>query len=257
VPSPLDSLRFRDGGRSGEDIQKRIVAGLPRHLAPGGRAQIVTELGEREGEPLVNRLRAWLDGAPLDIHILRLGEHTAEKYAVGHAQGEDYGAYLESVDAWAANLRAHAYTRVVSLVISFEWSDPQFGPPWDRVDEAPPPRRDAGAEIDAIFEAERLVRRAGLPEMFKHSWVERAGPIAVLDAYLLGGAIDAKAKATLLGQALTMEYFLDVAEREILGRLDTPVAVPELIRSLKQFDEAMVIEALRSLLRQRLVRIGQ
>jgi len=257
VPSPLDSLRFRDGGRSGEDIQKRIVAGLPRHLAPGGRAQIVTELGEREGEPLVNRLRAWLDGAPLDIHILRLGEHTAEKYAVGHAQGEDYSAYLESVDAWAANLRAHAYTRVVSLVISFEWSDPQFGPPWDRVDEAPPPRRDAGAEIDAIFEAERLVRRAGLPEMFQHSWVERAGPIAVLDAYLLGGAIDAKAKATLLGQALTMEYFLDVAEREILGRLDTRVAVPELIRSLKQFDEAMVIEALRSLLRQRLVRIGQ
>jgi hypothetical protein len=54
-----------------------------------------------------------------------------------------------------------------------------------------------------------------------------------------------------------MEYFLDVAEREILGRLDTRVAVPELIRSLKQFDEAMVIEALRSLLRQRLVRIGQ
>jgi hypothetical protein len=30
-------LGFRDGGRSGEDIQKRIVAGLPDHLAPGGR----------------------------------------------------------------------------------------------------------------------------------------------------------------------------------------------------------------------------
>ena len=47
VPSPLDTLRFRDGGRSGEDVQKRIVAGLPHHLAPGGMAQIVTELGER------------------------------------------------------------------------------------------------------------------------------------------------------------------------------------------------------------------
>src|SRR5271165_4598296 len=33
VPSPLNSLGFRDGGRSGEDIQKRIVAGLPQHLA--------------------------------------------------------------------------------------------------------------------------------------------------------------------------------------------------------------------------------
>jgi carbamoyltransferase len=37
VPSPVNTLGFRDGGRSGEDIQKRIVAGLPDHLAPGGR----------------------------------------------------------------------------------------------------------------------------------------------------------------------------------------------------------------------------
>jgi methylase of polypeptide subunit release factors len=43
VPSPVDTLGFRDGGRSGEDIQKRIVAGLPHYLAPGGMAQLVTE----------------------------------------------------------------------------------------------------------------------------------------------------------------------------------------------------------------------
>jgi Methyltransferase small domain len=30
VPSPVDAIRFRDGGRSGEDTLKRIVAGLPR-----------------------------------------------------------------------------------------------------------------------------------------------------------------------------------------------------------------------------------
>ena len=72
VSSPVDVLMFRDGGPSGEAILERIVQGLPLHLAAGGIAQIVTELGEREGEPIVQRVRQWLDGAPMDIHILRL-----------------------------------------------------------------------------------------------------------------------------------------------------------------------------------------
>jgi carbamoyltransferase len=62
VPSPLDEFKFRDGGRPGEAVQQRIVAALPRYLAPGGIAQIVTELGEREGEPIVRRVRQWLGG---------------------------------------------------------------------------------------------------------------------------------------------------------------------------------------------------
>jgi len=55
VPSPLDALGFRDGGRSGEDVLARIVQRLPSHLAAGGIAQVVTELGEREGESLERR----------------------------------------------------------------------------------------------------------------------------------------------------------------------------------------------------------
>ncbi len=35
VPSPVDALRFRDGGSSGDECHQRIVAGLPKHLAPG------------------------------------------------------------------------------------------------------------------------------------------------------------------------------------------------------------------------------
>jgi Methyltransferase small domain len=89
VPSPVDSLQFRDGGRSGEDVQRRIIAGLPHHLAPGGIAQIVTELGERGDEQLSDRLREWLGGAPMDIYILRLRENSATGYAIGHADGND------------------------------------------------------------------------------------------------------------------------------------------------------------------------
>jgi len=259
VPSPLDALQFRDGGRSGEDILKRIVAGLPHHLAPDGIAQIVTELGERDNEPLVDRLREWLNGAAMDIHILRLGEHTSTKYAIGHAKGDDYQAFLDSIDEWASNLRSQGFIRVVSLVISFQWSDAAFGPPWERVDESPAPRSSAGSEIEAAFLAERLTRRLDFEQVLQHSWLCRVGPIALLDARVLGSDLRAKAKATLLGQALKIEHHLDPLEREILDRLEGRIAVPELIRILRDLnvDEQAVIAATRALLRRGLVRVDR
>jgi len=256
VPSPLNSLGFRDGGRSGEDIQKRIVAGLPQHLAQNGIAQVITELGERDHEPLVLRLREWLNGAPMDIHILRLSEHTTVKYAIGHAKGDDYHEFLDSVLQWESNLRSQGYIRVVSLILSFQWSNAACGPPWERVDESPPPHRAAGAEIDAAFIAERITRHADLEPALHHSWLCRAGPIALLDARVLGSGLRAKAKATLLGQALTIEHVLDPVEREILERIDASLPVPELIRIFSDLnvDEQSVIAAVRSLLRRQLIR---
>jgi methylase of polypeptide subunit release factors len=249
VPSPLDTLRFRDGGRSGEDIQKRIVAGLPRHLAAGGIAQIVTQLGERENEPIAGRLRGWLHGAPMDIHILRLAEHTAVQYASGHAKGDDYQSFLDSIQQWAGNLRAQGYIRVVSVVISFQWSS---GPSWERVAESLPPRRAAGAEIDAAFLAERMMRHADCEHVLKQSCLCLAGPIALLDARVLGSDLAAKAKATLMGQALTIEHRLDATEREVLDRIGGGIAVSDLIRIFGDLD---ALAATRSLLGRGLVRI--
>ena len=265
VPSPVDAVQFRDGGRSGEDIQRRIVAGLPQHLAPDGMAQLVTELGERDGEPPVRRLREWLRGAPMDIHILRLGEHAALQYAIAHAKGDNYEAFLDSTNDWAGNLRAQGYVRVVSLVISLQWSDPTLGPPWERVDESPPPRRVAGAEIDAAFLAERATRGRDWQQLLKHSRLRRAGSIAVLDAKVLGSGVLAKVKATLLGQALKIEYQLDPVERDILqlmhgdgdsgGEGDRCITVPDLIASVRNCNEAAVLAAARSLVRRQLVHI--
>jgi hypothetical protein len=270
VPSPLDTVRFRDGGRTGEDIQRRIVAGLPHHLAPGGIAQLVTELGEREGEPIGQRLREWLNGAPMDIHILRLGEHASVKYAVAHAKGDTYAAFLDSTEEWASNLRTQRYERVVSLLISFQWSDETCGPPWERVDESPPPQRFASTEIDAAFLAERCARRLDWQPFLEHSGLRRAGPIAILDAQVFGsdlggqlrGQLRAKTRATLLGQALRIEHQIDAVERDILCRIDDGdgegrISVPDLIEVFRgrHVDQASVFAAVRSLLRLQLVRI--
>jgi len=78
----VDTLGFRDGGRSGEDVQRRIVRGSSAAPRAGGAAQIVTEIGERDNEPLVQRVRQWLGSAPMDIHVLRLRIHPAAVYAM-------------------------------------------------------------------------------------------------------------------------------------------------------------------------------
>jgi methylase of polypeptide subunit release factors len=259
VPSPVNTLGFRDGGRSGEAIQKRIVSGLPDHLAHGGIAQMTTELGEREGEPLVSRLREWLNGAPMDIHILRLREYSAAKYAIAHAKGDDYKTFLESLDAWAGNLRDQDYARVVAVLISFQWSNPLLGPPWDRVEQAQPPQRSGWKEIEAAFLAERLSRQPDLREILNRSWLRRAGPIALFDARALGSNLPASAKATLLGQALTIEHPLDPIEREILVRAERRIAVSELIQMFRTMNcaEESVHAAITALLRGRLVFIEQ
>jgi len=256
VPSPADEFRFRDGGRSGEDVQQRIVAGLPRYLAQGGIAQMVTELGEREGEPIVERVREWLAGAPMDIHLLRLRVQSAENYAIGHATGDgNFGVYLESVRAWADNLRAHRYARVVSVLIAFAWSDPAAGPPWDRIDESQPSRREAGAEVEALICRERAARNGG--GALDGRWISRTGPIAVFESQILGEPVRAAARATLLGQALAIEHQLGALECEILHGLEHPVAVSGLLAVARErgIGESEVRAAIHSLQRRGLVRL--
>src|SRR3569623_338920 len=136
VPAPAQKVGFRDGGPSGEEVQRRIIEGLPRHLKKGGLAQIVTEFGASAAAPLDRRLRRWLGDAAIDLHVLRLRTHAAQTYAIGHADGDEPEAFLRSVGAWAANLRAHGYTRVVSVLLAFQWSEAS---PWSRVDQARPP----------------------------------------------------------------------------------------------------------------------
>ena len=253
VPSPVDAVRFRDGGRSGEDIQKRIVAGLPHYLAPGGIAHMVTELGERDQEPFTIRLREWLEGAPMDIHVLRLGTYDATSYAIGHASGENYDEFLGSVDAWTANLRSHRFERVVPVLISFAWSDPACGAPWQRMEESRPPKRAAGAEIEAAFVAGRMARRPDFASILNRSRLRLAGPVALVDARVLGRDL-LNAKATRLGRALAVEHQLDPLEREMLCYAERGIAVSELPTSLDKHDLGKnVLAAAASLLQKRLI----
>jgi len=255
VPAPEQKVGFRDGGPSGEEVQRRIVEGLPLHLGPAGVAQIVTELGESDADPLEGRLRRWLGEAAIDIHVLRLRTHAAQAYAIGHADGEDPAAFHRSVAAWAANLRAHGYTRVVSVLLTFQWSQ---ATPWSRADQARPPTGTAGAELEAMFAAERLARDHTLRGRLREGIVVRTGPVAVFESRALGTEVPPSIQARLFGQALSVEHPLDPLELDVLTHLERPLATAAIldVAAKVALPEDMVLNALVSLVGKGLARLA-
>lgn len=255
VPAPEQKVGFRDGGPSGEEVQRRIIEGLPRHLNDGGVAQIVTEFGESDADPLERRLRRWLGNAAIDIHVLRLRTHAAQVYAIGHADGDDPAAFLRSVDAWAANLRAHGYTRVVSVLLTFQRSEAL---PWSRVDEARPPTRPAGAEIEAIFAAERLARDGALRARLRDGRVVRTGPVAIFESRALGTEVPPSIRARLFGQALSVEHALSPLELDVLTHLEQPLPTEAILGVAAQVNlaEDTVLNALVALVGKGLARLA-
>ena len=60
MPTENNQLIFRDGGEDGEFLTRKIIAGLPRHLAPGGRLHCRTLATDRKELPVQRRFRATL-----------------------------------------------------------------------------------------------------------------------------------------------------------------------------------------------------
>jgi len=256
VPSPVDSLGYRDGGRDGESVQSRIFEGLPRHLAHDGIAQIVTEIGERDGESLVDRLRKWLNHAPMNILVLRLQVKSAANYASSHANTDDtYETYLNEIDEWASNLREHGYKQVSTVLIAIKWSDKNLGEAWGRIEDVDAPTMSIGSAIENIFETENLIRRPDLFEILKSEKLCLSGKIALLEAMELGGSkIDSKAQVKLLGAPLAIAKWVDRDELDILLALKEPMMLEGLANKLP-INEKILFDKISLLIKSGFVRL--
>ena len=69
VPSRETRMIYRDGGSDGEDVTRRIIAGLPEFLRPGGDFHCKCTATDRKDAPLEQRLREMLGPAASDFDI--------------------------------------------------------------------------------------------------------------------------------------------------------------------------------------------
>ena len=82
---PASSTRwiFQDAGAQGEEITRRIVAGLPQHLSPGGRLYCLALGADKHEQPFEHRIRTWLgeDQAEFDVLVAVVETHTPKQIA--------------------------------------------------------------------------------------------------------------------------------------------------------------------------------
>jgi SAM-dependent methyltransferase len=83
VPATSQRWIFQDGGAVGEEITRRIVAGLERYLSPGGGFYCLSLGMDRQGEPLEQRIRGWLGETEADFDVLlaAVDTHSPEQIA--------------------------------------------------------------------------------------------------------------------------------------------------------------------------------
>ena len=71
APSGSQAAALFSGGRSGEELLSRVIAGLDRHLSPGGVCHLVTLLVHpTQGPDYRERVSQWLDGRLSDFDVL-------------------------------------------------------------------------------------------------------------------------------------------------------------------------------------------
>lgn len=106
VPVAKPTCVFRDGGEDGEQIIRRIVEGLPGHLAPGGQFYAQTLVSDREGQPAEARVRSWLGDAQAEFDVAIIAETAREPFDfIGRAMQRGTH-YPEELQYWSAAFQA-------------------------------------------------------------------------------------------------------------------------------------------------------
>jgi carbamoyltransferase len=108
VPTPdVDTLLFRGGGPSGEDVLRRVVAGCADQLTDGGTCLIVTDLVQHSGVDYADKLAAWLGrDSGLTGVVLTTSSMTPYEYAVEHTHARRRAS--AELFRWIDHYRAQA-----------------------------------------------------------------------------------------------------------------------------------------------------
>jgi hypothetical protein len=102
-PATGAPLVYRDSGLPGDEMVRRVVSSVPRHLEPGGRAQVLANWVHRRGEPWQDRVAGWLHGGGCDAWVVQ--REVADPAAYVELWLKDAGVhgtadYVRRYDAW-------------------------------------------------------------------------------------------------------------------------------------------------------------
>ena len=128
VPSRETRMVYRDGGSDGEEVTRRIIAGLANHLRPGGDFHCTCTATDRSDAPLEQRLRAMIGPAEreFDLAVVVTSEFDPTEYYVRLAiAGRSTWAEAEE---WHHHFAALGVTKMVYATIDILRHERPHGP---------------------------------------------------------------------------------------------------------------------------------
>lgn len=113
---------YRDGGKLGDDVLKRVVIGLPDHLSPDGLFQSVGHIVVAGGPEREERLREWLGNGGFDVFALDLALFDREQLAYLQNFGSlglvAYQHYAREATRWLEHLERVGIERVAHSLLA-------------------------------------------------------------------------------------------------------------------------------------------
>lgn len=107
VPSPEQTLSFRDGGKNGERILAQIIKEAPLHLTDSGKVFIVTDLVDVDSYQ--QKLAHWWPEKNTDRLILKTADRNDVLFSVPHCHypfEQSYQDYKTELINWIDNFKA-------------------------------------------------------------------------------------------------------------------------------------------------------
>ncbi|MEO8032560.1 MAG: methyltransferase [Gemmatimonadota bacterium] len=161
VPATEQKLIFRDAGEDGEQVTRRIIAGLPQFLRPGGRLYCICMATDRTDALLEARVREMLgpSEAEFDVVVVTMQEYDPlEYYARAAVSGRETFA---RVGEWYALFERLGIRRLVYSMIVVQRHRSAAHSITARRQVAP---QISPREVDWLLDWEAAVRGPGMPE---------------------------------------------------------------------------------------------
>lgn len=104
-PATGERLVYRDSGLPGDEVVRRVVTEAPRHLRPGGTAQVLANWVVEKGRPWDDRLAEWFTGSRCDVWVVQREVADPAQYVelwLKDAGLHGTEEYPDRYDAWLA-----------------------------------------------------------------------------------------------------------------------------------------------------------
>jgi SAM-dependent methyltransferase len=105
-PPGVSPSTFLHGGHRGDELPDRVLDEVPRRLRPGGRAVVLVEWPVVDDRPLLDRVRAALGNADVNLLLLRFPETDLDDHCARYAAASHPGLG-RSFERRARSLRSH------------------------------------------------------------------------------------------------------------------------------------------------------